>query len=1317
MMPRAPSRFWRWLRRTAIVLLGAIAAILILVETGLVERWMSRAVMARIEQVTGGSVELAQFHFHFLSLRSELEDLTIHGREPAGTPPYFHADHVVIDLRVISYFSRRIAIDELSVDRPAIHIRIEKDGRNNVPEPKVARTSSAPIQQQVFDLSIRSLHWNDGTLYWNDVRVPLAAEGGAFHLALDLDAPAPGRESYRGELSWQKVTLAARRYLPFRSNLSAKFTLGRDRFALEEFSWRLPHSELDVSAGLPSIAQGDWTFRYTARLDFDDVRIVTRKPNVPAGLVELAGSGEYRGGQITARGSLGAHDVALPYDWFHASGIYAHGDYELKNNRLVLPDFEADALGGSLKARVEMGVRDLSFRVESRADGFSLAGIIAALDHPGFPVVPLHWDSRVAGDAVTTWTGEFEHLDSRGTVDWLPPAQAAPGKIPVLAHIPFHFLRDRESADFTACWISTPTTRLDFDGRLSTFDSAVDVKLDARDLLPWNDFITGLRGSDAVPSRIAGNAQWRGRISGPLVLSRFDGHFVARDAAYDQLAWDEVEGDLSYSHDHLRLDHTRARRGPSSASLTLALALTGWAFDDQNTWDLDVHLTHEDTDGLQSLFGSSYPAHGLLTGAFRGHGTRADPRLSASFSLDDLLVRGMHFETARGNLEWNGAEVSVTNGELRKGRALARGGLKFRQADQTIEFELSAAELGFEDLEPLRNDRLPLAGRLEFAVRGSGPLRAPSAEGTLRLRQFQVGGEILGDFDAQLHSDGRQLRLEATSTMATVKLSGSVAVILSGDYPMDGEVSVENMDLDPFLQTALRLKDLTGHSRVVGKFKFAGPLADPGRIAVDADISDISLDYETVKLQNVGPLRFTYRRDEVRITSAHLAGPDTDLTLSGFARFGGDRRISMAFAGRANLQLLSGIWPQLEARGAAVVNASIDGALPRPGITGRLRLENAAASYGDFPAGLSNVNGECVFDISRMIFENLTAEAGGGKLTLSGSMSYGEGPLHFDLTTRAQKVRIRYPAGLSWLASGGLRLQGTSDGALLSGRVVVERLLMLEGLNLGAIMATSRDAVHGGGAGSSFLRNLQIDIEAVSSSDARVEWSSAQFESEAELRIRGTAEHPVLLGHVHLLSGDLDFRGSRYRLTRGDMNFSNPFRLDPVIDVEATTTIQQYEVSIQLSGPASRLTLSYRSDPPLPSSDIITLLALGRTAEERQFRTSSGAGNADLGAQAILSEAISSQLGGRVERLFGVSRFRVDPAYSGVGSDQNATARITIEQRLTRDLTVTYVTNVTSTQRQVIQMEYNVTRDLSILALRDENGTYGLDIKITKRFK
>ena len=68
------------------------------------------------------------------------------------------------------------------------------------------------------------------------------------------------------------------------------------------------------------------------------------------------------------------------------------------------------------------------------------------------------------------------------------------------------------------------------------------------------------------------------------------------------------------------------------------------------------------------------------------------------------------------------------------------------------------------------------------------------------------------------------------------------------------------------------------------------------------------------------------------------------------------------------------------------------------------------------------------------------------------------------------------------------------------------------------------------------------------------------------------------------------------------------------------------------------------------------------------------------------------------------------------GSGQNAAARVTVQQRVTRNVTITYISNVGSTQEQVIQVEYNLNRNISIVALRDYNGTFGIDIKIKKRF-
>jgi len=411
--------------------------------------------------------------------------------------------------------------------------------------------------------------------------------------------------------------------------------------------------------------------------------------------------------------------------------------------------------------------------------------------------------------------------------------------------------------------------------------------------------------------------------------------------------------------------------------------------------------------------------------------------------------------------------------------------------------------------------------------------------------------------------------------------------------------------------------------------------------------------------------------------------------------------------------------PNLSARGAAKVNVSIEGTISAPRINGRLDVANSSANYDDFPAGLSKITGAFVFDANRMLFENVRTEIGGGEMLLTGSVSYGQGlsALRYDMSGRATNVRIRYPVGLSWLASGTLRFVGGTQSALLSGNVTVHRLLMSEGFDLGSLVVSSKSPVAAPVTSVSFLRNLQFDIQATTSPDARVEWSNTSFEGEANLRVRGTWENPILLGRISLTNGELSFAGNRYHLSRGDINFSNPFRLDPELNVQATTAVEQYEVTLDISGPASRLALNYRSDPPLPSSDIISLLALGQTTESSAYRGASSSQTPQSGATSLLSEAISNQLGGRLEKLFGISRFRVDPFLAGTTNAQNGAARVTIEERVGHHLTVTYVTNVAGAQEEVIQVEYQVRPDLSIVALRDYNGTFSLDIVRKQRFK
>lgn len=127
--------------------------------------------------------------------------------------------------------------------------------------------------------------------------------------------------------------------------------------------------------------------------------------------------------------------------------------------------------------------------------------------------------------------------------------------------------------------------------------------------------------------------------------------------------------------------------------------------------------------------------------------------------------------------------------------------------------------------------------------------------------------------------------------------------------------------------------------------------------------------------------------------------------------------------------------------------------------------------------------------------------------------------------------------------------------------------------------------------------------------------------------------------------------------------------------------------------------------------DIINLLAFGKIAPARESNASIPP---SLGAQSALAKGLSSQISGQVERLAGLSHLSLDPTIGG--NQQNPGARLAIQQRVTSKLLFTFATDVTSTQSERIQLEYQVNRGWSISGVRDENGGYAIDVKRRKTF-
>jgi len=255
-------------------------------------------------------------------------------------------------------------------------------------------------------------------------------------------------------------------------------------------------------------------------------------------------------------------------------------------------------------------------------------------------------------------------------------------------------------------------------------------------------------------------------------------------------------------------------------------------------------------------------------------------------------------------------------------------------------------------------------------------------------------------------------------------------------------------------------------------------------------------------------------------------------------------------------------------------------------------------------------------------------------------------------------------------------------------------------------------------------------------STLRVENNLARLVASADLTMRGTYDHPVVMGHADIERGEVTFEGRRYRITRGSMDFTNPSRIEPFFDVEAETNVrapgQTYRVTVAFAGTSEQLRPTLNSDPPLPTADVLALLfsdvrrgTQDIAPELRALHDPTQAQTDILTARATqaLAAPLSSEVGKVVEHTFGVDTFQLSPSFVDPinlqGSSRlNPTARLTIGKRISDRVYLTFSRSLGSIANdQIVFLEYEASDRLSwVLSRNEDTQTYALEFRVRRVF-
>jgi translocation and assembly module TamB len=293
-------------------------------------------------------------------------------------------------------------------------------------------------------------------------------------------------------------------------------------------------------------------------------------------------------------------------------------------------------------------------------------------------------------------------------------------------------------------------------------------------------------------------------------------------------------------------------------------------------------------------------------------------------------------------------------------------------------------------------------------------------------------------------------------------------------------------------------------------------------------------------------------------------------------------------------------------------------------------------------------------------------------------------------------------------------LSGDSEFQMLSGEVDILRTEYLRGFSLLERFTESGGGSSGLGTTAPFLQNLKLNVEFRSNNGLVIDNELARLRGSLRLTLRGTPAYPSLIGRVEAGDGTIFFHGNRFEISHAYADFVDRNRINPVLEIRAEADVKTYRLILDATGALDNLSVNITSDPPMSTVDILSLLTTGRaeTGSPTSRRETQMAG---MSAASVLSDNLTGVIGKRVERILGLESFRVDPFLAGAENDP--TARITISERISPDLVVTFSRNLSTNEEQVVVIEYEIGKGVSVIGTRDEDGDYGIDFRFRKRFR
>ncbi len=1021
-------------------------------------------------------------------------------------------------------------------------------------------------------------------------------------------------------------------------------------------------------------------------------------------LMEMLGVNENIRGNLAVKGTIegsypdirGTGTVKLENAIFGTLSLDdAEGEMQYKENEFSLKEFTAHTYNGVMTGDALLSIPDGDYSVTADVSDVSSKEFFSYLGwEPPFPDAKLKGNFRLVHDK-----GKDISIDAN--LSYLNISNPGEDVFSKLDNISSTLKLKNRNLILTDTTLATADTRLSLEGNIDFKNNAIALRLQ----------LTGKDAAElAAPyyKRFNAPVKFTGIATGPITDPEISGRLEFEAGSFHGIQFMSAFADLRYEIDTLSISNAWIKQGRSlidiSGLINFRKARKFFSFDDPffrinasiNKFPLEQHI---------SEIYKALPISGIIDSSIYFEGDLTKFTGNADITLSNSSLYGQELDRISVKTVVSPESISLQNIEAVKDNSVFSGnGVIF--FDKRFNMDISSPGIRLRDIDLIKN--YPMDALVGLKVKGTGTLYNPDIRFSVDIHESTVKGIYAG-----------KGVLDGTLTGNNITASGNLAdgrifASFKTDFPQFKSWSVDmnfKKERYDFLLSGF-LKDIPENFSLSaeGDLNFS---SDRDKLIINSKFNNLNLSIYDYIFENNEPVILNLDDDEIIIKSFDFSGNNVALSASGEIKL--NNSYDMTLKGDINIAPLKALTEEfvfLDGRGNFDVD--VKGSWDTPELIGKIDFENVSAVFKSFPQRVGPLNGIFLLNRDKVTFDSVTTGFAGGIVTLSGLGNFSRLSLErLFISSFFDGIRIRAVEGISANINGRLFYETSTKGSNLTGEVLIKKARYEKNIDWKNWFLGLREIKKSGSRYSDFLKQTKLNIQVQGSENILIDNDLAKAPVNIDLNIAGNVDRYGLVGRVEADEGQIYFRGNEFRILEGSsVDFVDPAQIYPLFHISAETYRNDYYIRLSLDGTIDKFTLSFFSDPPLPEADVLTLLTFGHINKDIQGVEG---GIAAQQASAIVAGGIQEDIQREVKNIVGIERFEVEPHTTSTGA---FTSKVTVGKRLLEDqISVTYSTAIGTTDEQVIELEYKLNKELSLLGSRDEMGSTGADLKYRFEFK